>query len=414
MVAATEAVYERVLAARRGPRKVLVFGHRPYPNDHAVLETVFTRELPAAGWTPVWVLQPAEAADSGRHAEWNGTPVYVTRRRHWAGPRRHVELLREYVRAGSEALGAHDIALVQARTGLPEGLAAWWLARRHGKPFVFQCSFPIPLGRRAALEHAGRRGLARIVHAMETRVADVLMRRADLVLAVSDTMTAALRARGVRRAVPFPLGADTRVPPATVVAVAAPADTIAYVGSTDPKRKPALILEVLRRVRDRWPSAHLLLVGEASADLEGEARRLGLADAITFVGRVPRAEVPRYLRAARCSLAPIPPDPLYVVSSATKVVESLGLAVPVVTNGEIPDQRELVERSGGGLVTPYDADALADAVVALLRDPADAARRGEAGRQYVCAHRSYEVLARELAARYDALAAEAAPRRAER
>jgi glycosyltransferase involved in cell wall biosynthesis len=100
-----------------------------------------------------------------------------------------------------------------------------------------------------------------------------------------------------------------------------------------------------------------------------------------------------------------------VVSSATKVVESLGMAVPVVTNGEIPDQRELVERSGGGLVTAYDPDALAEAVVALLRDPAEAARRGEAGRRYVSAHRSYEVLARELASRYETLVAEHDARR---
>jgi glycosyltransferase involved in cell wall biosynthesis len=405
MIAATQAVYERVLGGPRGPRSLLVFGHRPYPNDHAVLETVYTRELPASGWSPVWVLQPASPADAGRRAEWNGTPVYVTRRRHWTGPRRHLELLREYVRAGGEALRTHDIALVQARTGMPEGLAAWWLSRRNGLPFVFHCSFPIPLGRRAALERRGRPGLARVVHAVETRAVDALLRRADLVLAVSDTMAAGMQARGIDRAVAFPLGADTTVSPAAVVAVPAPADTIAYVGSTDAKRNPSFVFEVLRRVREGCPSAHLLLVGEASPELRGEAARMNLTDAITFVGRVPRAEVPRYLRAARCSLAPIPPDPLYVVSSATKVVESLGLGVPVVANGEIPDQRELVERSGGGLVTPYDAEAMAAAVVALLRDPADAARRGEAGRRYVCAHRSYAVLARGLAGRYDALVA---------
>jgi glycosyltransferase involved in cell wall biosynthesis len=415
MVRATEAAYERALSDGRGSRRLLVFGHRPYPNDHAVLDTVFTRELPRAGWTPVWVLQPAEPGTSGRRAEWNGTPVYVTRRHHWRGVRRHLELLREYVATGEEALRDHEVAAIQARTGLPEGLAAWWLARRHRRPFVFQYSFPIPLARRQALEHAGRPLLGAALFAIERRLVDALLRRADLVLAVSETMAAALRGVGVTRAVPFPLGADTTVAPESVRPFAAPAETVVYVGSTDPKRNPQLILEVMRRVRDRCPSAHLLVVGEAAPEYRQAAARLGLADAVTFAGRVPRSEVPRYLRAARCSLAPIPPSPLYVVSSATKVVESLGMAVPVVTNGEIPDQRELVERSGGGLVTSYDPDALAEAVVALLRDPAEATRRGEAGRRYVSAHRSYEVLARELASRYETLVAEHdAPRRTSR
>ena len=410
MVAATEAVYERVLAARRGPRKVLVFGHRPYPSDHAVLETVYTRELPALGWTPVWVLQPAEAADSGRRAEWNGTPVYVTDRRHGSGPRRHVELLFQYIRVGSEALRAHDVALVQARTGMPEGLAAWWLARRHQKPFVFQCSFPVALSRRLALEARGRKWLARTTAGVENLIRDGIGKRAHLVLAISDEM-ARQWPRPSPRVEVLPLGADVSVVPEDVTPVSAPSASVIYFGSMDAKRDLQFLLRVFARVVKALPDAHLLMLGDArGSGLEGAASSMDLAERVTFLDRVPRREVPRYLRAARCSVAAIPPTPLYRVSSATKVVESLALAVPVVANREIPDQRELIEASGGGYCPPYEEAAFTESLVALLADAEEARRRGGAGRRYVVEHRSYAVLAKRLAGWYDETLAAARPR----
>ena len=400
MVAATEAVYERLLA-RRGPRQILLFGHRPYPNDHAVLETVFTRELPASGWKPVWVLQPAEPAYSAQRADWNGTPVYVTRRRHWRGPRRHLELLREYLRVGAEALRDHDIALVQARTGMPEGLAAWWLAARHGKPFVFQCSFPVALSRRLALEARGRKWLARAAAAVEDGVRDGIQRRAQLLLAVSDEMARQWPRRFPRVEV-LPLGADTSIDPDDVPPASAPPASVIYFGSMDVKRDLHFLLRAFARVAGALPEAHLLMLGDArGSGLPDAARAMSLAGRVTFLDRVPRRDVPRYLRAARCSVAPIPPTPLYRVSSATKVVESLAMAVPVVANREIPDQRDIVEASGGGYCPPYEETAFADALVALLADPEDAKARGQAGRRYVVEHRGYAVLAKRLAGWYE-------------
>jgi L-malate glycosyltransferase len=412
MVAATAAVYERVLAVRSGPRKVLVFGQRPYPNDHAALESLFTRELPPLGYAPVWVLPPADASVAAGTADWNGTTVHVTRRRWWRGPGRHLELIREYMREGDNVLKNEPIDLVQARTGLPEGLAAWWLASRHGKPFVFQCSFPVALSRRLALEASGRPWLARAAAAVENRLRDGIQKRAHLVLAISNEMAREWPRRSQRVEV-LPLGADVSVNPEGVTAAGAPFSSVIYFGSMDAKRDLHFLLRVFARVAEAVPEAHLLMLGDArGSGLADAASSMALAGRVTFLGRVPRREVPRYLRAARCSVAAIPPTPLYRVSSATKVVESLAMAVPVVANREIPDQRQLVEASGGGYCPPYEEAAFAESVVALLADPEDARRRGLAGRRYVEEHRSYGVLAQRLAGWYgETLAASAGGRR---
>lgn len=190
--------------------------------------------------------------------------------------------------------------------------------------------------------------------------------------------------------------------PEDVTPASAPPASVVYFGSMDAKRDLHFLLRAFARVADVIPAAHLLMLGDArGSGLPDAARSMGLAERVIFLDRVPRRDVPRYLRAARCSVAAIPPTPLYRVSSATKVVESLAMAVPVVANREIPDQRDIVEASGGGYCPPYEEAAVAESLVALLSDPEDARRRGRAGWLYVKEHRSYAVLAKRLAGWYE-------------
>lgn len=395
-------------------KTILFFGKRPYPTDHPVLETVFTRHLPELGYQPVWVMRPAAPEYSGQQALWNGTPVYVTRQRYRQPVLKQVEAAWEYLRLGAAVLRERPVDLVQARTGLIEGLCAWWLARRHGKPFVYQYSFPEALGRRERRRQQGRNRLfTEISYRLELEIVRFLMRQASLVLAISDTMRRIWEARGVKRIVSFPLGADVSVDPDAVTPAAAPPDTIGYFGSMAPERRLTFLIDVFQQVHAAVPTAHLLLVGDAEGSgLPEYVDQRGLRDSVTFVGRVPRREVPRYLKAMRCSLAPIPPEPMYTLSSPTKVVESLALGVPVVANREIDDQREIIEACGGGYVAPYETGAFAEAILRLLRDPADAAARGRAGRQFIEKHRSYAAMSQKLAEYYDQVLNAGAPREA--
>jgi glycosyltransferase involved in cell wall biosynthesis len=58
-----------------------------------------------------------------------------------------------------------------------------------------------------------------------------------------------------------------------------------------------------------------------------------------------------------------------------------------------PEQRLIINESGGGLCVPYDETAVAEALIALLKDPVSRRTMGRRGRAYVMRHRTYNVIA---------------------
>jgi len=80
------------------------------------------------------------------------------------------------------------------------------------------------------------------------------------------------------------------------------------------------------------------------------------------------------------------------VASPTKLLEYMLFSRPVVANDQ-PDQRLVIEESGGGYCTPYDAAAFADAIVRLLEEPDRAREMGLRGFEYVRRRRSYRSIA---------------------
>ena len=123
---------------------------------------------------------------------------------------------------------------------------------------------------------------------------------------------------------------------------------------------------------------------------------------MTFVPVVPHDQVPGLLRAARVGVYPIPVDDPYGVNrscSPLKVVEYMSAGLPVV-GSKVRDAEEALAQSGGGVSVETDAAAFADALEPYLRDPERARRDGARGRAWVGAHRTFDVLAREVEAGY--------------
>jgi glycosyltransferase involved in cell wall biosynthesis len=234
-----------------------------------------------------------------------------------------------------------------------------------------------------------------------------LVRRADLVLAVSDEMRAQLVAGGCApaRIRTFPLGADPvesdpdaaarlreRLSPGA-------RSVVLYFGIVSPSRRLDFLVDVASSLSAFRSGVRWLVVGPS---YEGEAERLRAmaaerARGVAFdvVPPVPRAEVPLLIQAADVTVSPIPLTALFVVSSPTKVVESLAAGRPVVATS-IPDQRDVVEHSGAGLISDYDARAFAVAIDELLSDPERAKAMGASGRAFVERERSYTHLSDRL------------------
>ncbi len=150
---------------------------------------------------------------------------------------------------------------------------------------------------------------------------------------------------------------------------------VAVVGRLDAQKGHTHLLRAWPAVRAEFPDARLVLVGDGVLRdvLAGEARALGVADAVTFTGF--RADVPRLLDAADVVALPS----LYEGMPLT-VIEASAMARPIVATRVDGTPEVVVDGETGCLVPPADPAALARAISALLGDPARARALGEAAR----------------------------------
>ncbi len=170
-----------------------------------------------------------------------------------------------------------------------------------------------------------------------------------------------------------------------------------FVGTNEPVRKGgydilAAAPQVLRETRD----VRFLFVGADTEDLEARrVRGTELEPFFHFTGSKNPAEVPACFDAADLLLLPSYSEGLPIA-----LLEGFAASLPVVAcpvNG-IP---EAMEAPGNGLfVPPGDADALARAIVELVRDPARRAEIGARNRRKAEADFDRTHYARELDAIY--------------
>lgn len=132
------------------------------------------------------------------------------------------------------------------------------------------------------------------------------------------------------------------------------------------------------------PTVHLLLVGDGSQrpHLEAAVNEAGLAN-VTFVGAIPKIEMPVLLAASDACVATLQDIPMFRMTYPNKVFDYMAAGRPTILaiDGVI---REVMEASGGGVcVQPGDAHALAQAVLTLAHAPDRARAMGASARDYV-------------------------------
>jgi glycosyltransferase involved in cell wall biosynthesis len=145
-----------------------------------------------------------------------------------------------------------------------------------------------------------------------------------------------------------------------------------------PRKGIRFLIEAAAQIRPRFPDLKIVIAGDGfeRPDLEALARRLGIGDAVTFLGWVPNTALPPYYRSAALSVIPSLEEGFGIPAA-----EAMGCEVPVVASdaGGLP---EVVEHGVTGLVVPRgDSHALAAAMEQLLSDPLMRRRMGVAGRE---------------------------------
>jgi glycosyltransferase involved in cell wall biosynthesis len=216
-----------------------------------------------------------------------------------------------------------------------------------------------------------------IYHVLELIVA----RNADSVLCVSPDLEDRMRAAGARRvahavvpAAPVSLtggvSAETRAAlrgefgadPGQAIVLAA--------GRLAAQKGFGLLLDAAARWGDIWPAPLLVIAGQGplAAGLQARAASLGLT--VRFAGH--RGDVPALLAAADVFVLPSVWEGQSLI-----LQEALRAGVPVVAT-RVGGNPGLTGEDAAILVPPGDAQRLADAVRAVLGDPALAARLREA------------------------------------
>lgn len=153
-------------------------------------------------------------------------------------------------------------------------------------------------------------------------------------------------------------------------------------------------LQVLRQARASHPGTRLLVVGGGffgeERQLQAEAVRIGLGDAVTVTGRVPEAELPALLAQGDVALYPMSDTLLNRAKSPAKLLEVMLMALPVVAH-RVGQTSEFLG-DAGVLVEAGNVEAMSRAVSALLDDPQRRNRLGEMARLRVLSEFNWDRL----------------------
>ena len=383
---------------------------------------LFGVELAARGHHIDYILQSEAACARRTVQEWSGGHVWVGATD--LGTSRLARLHKHLLGIGNDLRlfgrlwrGQYDLLLVKDK--FIAGALGLIAARLSGKRYVYWLSYPF--AEESLLK--AREGTARypvfyrvrgwVFHALLYRW---LLPAADHVFVQSERMLTDVAAKGISAqkmtAVPMGIQPERFQMQASAGArqwLPAGVPCVLYLGTLNKVRHLDFLVRVLARVREQVPAAMLCIVGGGDDPSEerlltDEADRLGVREALLMLGQLPHERALQAVQEADVCVSPFYPNPILDSTSPTKLVEYLALGRPVVANDH-PEQRLVIGASGGGYCVPWDEQAFADAIVALLRDPASAARMGRQGREYVLEHRVYARIADAVEAQLRAIAA---------
>jgi glycosyltransferase involved in cell wall biosynthesis len=177
------------------------------------------------------------------------------------------------------------------------------------------------------------------------------------------------------------------------VIIADDATDLAYVGEFRHIKGADLLVDAVARLHEGGSKVTLTLGGdgEETAALKAQVAKLRLTDAIRFIGHV-RA---RYgFSMGRLLVVPSRGDSMPYV-----VIEAGAAGIPMIAArvGGIP---EIFGADSPALFAPSNAEAMAEAIAAALRDPRATAQRAASLRERISAHFSQQAMVEGVLAGY--------------
>jgi glycosyltransferase involved in cell wall biosynthesis len=299
--------------------------------------------------------------------------------------------------------------VLHAATDHRNGNVAMAVRERTGTPFVYEV--------RGFLEETwASRDPARVGterHKLQRACEVNLMRSADAVVTLAETMASEIVERGVPRERIFlaPNAVDDSLLTAeydgaafrAAHGIGAEEVVVGSVSSIVGYEGFATLLDAAAVLRDRGVPIRVLIVGDGAEreNLLKQVAKLGLRDRVLLPGRVGPEEALQAQAALDIFVCPRVDVRVTRLVTPLKPVEAMALGKPVVLS-DLPALAELLGGSDAGRLVPAEnPEALADALADLREDPERRAEMGEAGRAEVAAKRTWSRIAETYRDVYD-------------
>ena len=175
----------------------------------------------------------------------------------------------------------------------------------------------------------------------------------------------------------------------------------AHIAAFRPEKAHGLVLAALAEAVRTVPALVLLFAGDGPLRpaVEAQARQLGLAAHVRFLGNLP--DVRPVLGAADFSLLPS----VAVETFSLAMLESLALEVPMIASDLGGAREAVLDGSTGLIVPPGDQAALVAAIARLAGDAGARRRMGAAGRRLVLEEFTLERMVEQTSALLEQAAA---------
>lgn len=184
-----------------------------------------------------------------------------------------------------------------------------------------------------------------------------------------------------------------------------PADVpvIGYAGSLVHYEGLSDLLKATRRVMDAGREVRLVLVGDGPelSNLKAEVNDLQLTKAVIFTGRVPAAEIPKYISIFDVMPCPRTSLPVTELVSPLKPLEAMASGKALVLTSIAP-LRDLAGDDARAVVVEHsNPSSLADGILRLLDDPELRQELGRRARLWAVQTRTWNLVGQQAARAYD-------------
>ncbi len=388
--------------------RLLLVTAEPHPTFRADVRVLFGKFLPMHGIaSDVFAM----VGQGNELAPWSAGRTLLTPMA-CSGPFKLLAFLRHSVRLIGATRAGYDAIVVRDRvlTGAIAALAC----RLAGVPFFYWASFAKPESR---IEFAQSRRVEMSVMRRLTMLTRgwlsgkllyaFVLPRATHVFVQSESMREAFAGHGLHRQhmTSVPMGIDPdEVKPEPALAcdeAVGGVHRFVYLGDLAAVRSPQIMVQALALARRTVPDICLDLVGDALEPVDRRAldeviRVLGLSSCVRVTGWLPVQAARDLVRSGIAGISFVPRSPTLDLSSPTKIVEYFALGLPVLAN-DSPDQASMLARIGAEPVE-CSAEALAAAMIDVVRRPVHYRLLAARGLQFVSENRSYKGISTRVAA----------------